>query len=182
MSTLTKIPLLFFLLAFISCADNLDFNQIDDYNATPAITSSLIYFTVLPIQFFDATGTALVFEVIDESEIRVFDNDFVRDKFVKVDFNIEIKNEFDRDFAIQIDLLNGNNTITHRFDELEILANNLTFTNKQTVEVSANLNIKNSTRIRVTIKIENTTTPLDKENTDKFEFKSSATIYFNTDA
>lgn len=182
MITPKKIFTFFSILFFISCADNLDFDQINDYNATPVITSSLAYFTILPSQFFDATGTPSNSEIIDESEIRVFDNDFVKDKVVKIDFNVEIKNEFDRSFSIQIDFLNDNRVITHRLNELNINANDLAFKDMQTVEISSNLNIKNTTRIRITIKIENSATPINPADTSEFEFKSSATIYLDTDA
>lgn len=182
MISLKNSTLLFCLIAFFSCADNLDFNQIDDYNITPEITSSLVYFALLPTQFFDSTGTVPISEISDVSVIKVFDNDFIRSKLVKADFNIEIKNEFDRDFTVQVDLLNENNSITHRFNELQIEANNLTFTDLQTVIVSANINVKNTRKIRITIKIENSTIPLNKDDTREFEFKSSATIYIDTDA
>ena len=180
MSPKKIIPILFCFLAITSCVDNLDFSQIEDYTITPEYTVSLTYFTVLPSQFFDQSGVQ-VSENLDVTDFRVFDNSYTRDNLVKVDFDVEIKNEFNRGFTLQIAFLDDNNNLTHSFKEIKVNANDLNYKFSETVQVSTNPNIKNTTKVRVTV-IDNSTVPLDSSATTELEFKSSAKIYIDTDA
>ena len=176
-------PLLLCVLVTFSCADDLDFSQVNDYSATPEYTGSITYFTILPIQFFDQSGVQQT-EKTDVTAFRIFDNSYLRDNLVKVDFYVEIKNEFDRGFTIQIDFLDDNdsNLPTHIFKEINVSANNLDYKFNETIEVSSNPNIKKTTRVRVKVKVDTSTTPLNPSDTSEFEFKSSAKIYIDTDA
>jgi hypothetical protein len=180
MSPKKLIPILFYFLAITSCVDNLDFSQIEDYSITPEYTVSLTYFTILPFQFFNQTGVQES-QKTDITDFRVFDNSFTRDNLVKVDFNVEIKNEFDRNFTLQIDFLNENLNVTHHFKEIEVNANNLNYKFNETIEVSTNPNIKNTTKVRVNV-IDNSSAPIESTDTTEFEFKSSAKFYIDTDA
>jgi hypothetical protein len=180
MSPKKLIPILFCFLAMTSCVDNLDFSQIEEYSLTPEYTVSLTYFTVLPFQFFNQAGIQESVKS-DITDFRVFENSYTRDHLVKVDFNVEIKNEFDRDFTLQITFLDNNMNVTHRFNEINVNANNLNYKFDETVEVSTNPNVKNTSRVRVVI-IDNSTTPIDASATTEIEFKSSAKIYIDTDA
>ncbi|ARV16681.1 hypothetical protein [Polaribacter sp. SA4-12] len=180
MSPKKLIPILFYLLAITSCVGNLDFTQIEDYSVTPEYTVSLTYFTILPFQFFNQSGIQ-EFEKTDITDFRIFENSYIRKNLVKVDFNVEIKNEFDRDFTLQIAFLDDNNNLTHSFKEIKVKANNLNYKFDETVEVSTNSNIKNTTKVRVTV-IDISAKPLDALGTTEFEFKSSAKIYIDTDA
>ncbi|KGL62824.1 hypothetical protein [Polaribacter sp. Hel1_85] len=174
-------PFLCCFFFIVSCTDNLDFSQIEDYNATPEYTTSLTYFTVLPFQFFNQLGVQEN-EKTDITDFKIFENSYFRDNLVKIDFNVEIKNEFDRDFTIQIVFLNQNNSATHTFQEINVNANNLDYKFQETVEVSTNSNVKNTVKVRITVKIVNSTVQLDPADTSEFEFKSSAKIYIDTDA
>ena len=50
----TKIFLLLFITAFLnSCVGNLDFDQVNDFSATPVFNSSLVYFTLDQQEFID---------------------------------------------------------------------------------------------------------------------------------
>jgi hypothetical protein len=180
MSPKKLMSILFCFLAMISCVDNLDFSQIEDYNITPEYTVSLTYFTVSSAQFFNQAGVQESIKS-DITGFRIFDNSFTKENLVKLDFNVEIKNEFDREFTLQIDFFDDNNNLTHRFNEIKVNASNLNYKFQETVEVRANPNIKNTTIVRVVI-IDNSAEPLDASATTEFEFKSSAKIYIDTDA
>ena len=178
---LKKSILLFFMIAFCSCADTLDFNQFDDFEHRPIISSSLAYTTILSSHFFDDTGTIPIIEITDITEFNAFENDFIKEKLIKLDFNIEIKNEFDNDFLIEIVFLDENDTVTHQFKDLEIFSKDLNFTDKLTIEVSISPNLVNTRKVLSTIKIQNSLTPLNYSDTSEFVFKSSTTIYLNND-
>jgi hypothetical protein len=169
------------ILLIVSCSKKLDFDQLDDYVLTPVYTSSLGYFTILPIQFFDETGTVEQTEISDLSGFRVFENTFLKNNLVKLDFNVEIKNEFDRNFRLNVEFLDDNDNITHKFSTLNINANNLNYTNLEEIDVLTNLNIKNTTQVKVNAILESSTEPLNSASTSEFEFKSAVTIYIQKD-
>ena len=175
------ITLLFCFLCITSCVEELDFSQIEDYNATPVYEGSIAYFTIKPIQFFNQSG-AQETERTDVTDFRIFDNSYLRKNLVKMDFHLEIKNEFDRGVTIQIEFLDDNSSPTHIFQEIKVDAKNLDYKFDESIEVSVNPNIKNTTKVKVYLKIDNPTTPLDPNDTSEFEFKSSAKIYIDTDA
>ena len=101
---------------------------------------------------------------------------------IKLDFNIEIKNEFDKVFIIQIEFLNQNNSLTHRFEEIKISANDLDFKFLEEIDVNSNQNVKNTTKVRINVKLENPLLPIDPNDTTELELKSSLKLYFDTDA
>ncbi len=174
-------PLFFCFLLMISCVEELDFSQLDDYKATPEYVSSIAYFTIQPIQFFNQSGTQET-EKTDVTDFRIFDNIYIRKNLVKIGFHVAIKNEFDRGFTIQIDFLDDNNNPTHKFKEIKVAAKNLNYKFDETIEVSANVNVINTKKVKVFVKIDDAATPLDPKDTSEFEFKSSAKIYIDTDA
>ncbi|MEO9571333.1 MAG: hypothetical protein ABJH82_02515 [Polaribacter sp.] len=175
------IPLFLFFLSITSCVDDLDFTQFEDYSAAPEFSVALTSFKILPFQFFNSSGIQES-EITDVTNFRIFDRSYVKDKLVKLDFNIEIKNELDRDFTIIIELLDINDSRTHRFQQIKINANNLDFKFLEVIEVNSNLNVKNTSKVSVTVKMDDTITPLDPYSTTEFELKSSLKLYFDTDA
>lgn len=176
-----KSILLFFIIAFCSCADTLDFNQFNDFEHRPIISSSLAYTTILPSHFFENTGTIPITEITDTIEFKAFENNFIKEKLIKLEFNIEIKNEFDNDFLIEIVFLDENDTVTHQFKDLEILSKDLNFTDKRTIDLSISPNLVNTRKVISSLKIQNSSTPLNYSDTSEFVFKSSTTIYLNND-
>lgn len=169
--------MLFCFFVITSCVNNLDFSQIEEYSISPEYTVSLTYFTISPPQFFNQAGLQLP-EISDITDFRGLENSYARDKLLKLDFNVEIKNEFDRDLTIQISFLDDNMNVTHRFNDLKVNANNLNYTFDETIEVSTNPNIKTTTKIKVLI-LDNSAVPLDASAKTEFEFKSSVKIYMN---
>ena len=160
-----------------SCTDKLNFDQLDDVVITPVYTSSLAYFTILPIQFFDETGTIQQSEISDVSGFRVFENDFLKNNLIKLDFNVEVKNEFERDFTINVEFLDDNNNVTYKFSPLNIEASNLNYLYLEEIDVLVNQSIKNTTHVKINARIENSTSPLNSNGTSEFEFKSAVTLY-----
>ena len=169
--------MLFCFFVITSCVNNLDFSQIEEYSISPEFTVSLAYFTISPPEFFNGAGAQLP-KISDITDFRGFENSYARDKLLKLDFNVEIKNEFDRDLTIQISFLDDNMNVTHRFNDLKVNANNLNYTFDETIEVSTNPNIKTTTKIKVLI-LDNSAVPLDASAKTEFEFKSSIKIYVN---
>ena len=83
-----KIISFILLFSILSCAETLDFSQIEDYRATPEYTFSLTYFKITPIQFFNQSGIQES-ERTDITDFRVFDNDFLRNNLVKIGSSLD---------------------------------------------------------------------------------------------
>jgi hypothetical protein len=171
------ILLCFFLLA--SCYESLNFNEVEDYVSKPVFTSALTYFTLFPTQFFDSNGTQKN-SVSDITNFYGFQNTYVKDNLVKLDFSAEIKNEFDREVIIQIDLLNKNNAVTYAFDPIIVESGNLDYIFFKEIEIALNRNILNAEKVRITVGIDDTGAAMNANDTSEFEFKSSVTLFIES--
>jgi len=172
-----------FLLCVVlltSCSQKLDFSQIEDYIASPVYTSSLTYFTLTPSKFLDPITGDEIDIPADVSDFRVFENEYIRKNLVKAIFNLEIKNELDRDISVQFNFLDGANNPVYQFEQLNISAHNLNFLFEETIEISTNPNILNTTRFSVKINLSPSTIPLDLNDPREFEFKSTVTLFIET--
>jgi hypothetical protein len=172
-----SILLCFFLLT--SCYESLDFNQLDDQVSKPVFTSALTYFTTVPAQFFDVNGNQKN-SISDYTNFYGFQNSYIRENLVKLDFNAEIKNEFDREVTIQIDLLNSNNTVVYAFDAIIVESGDLNYLFFKEIEIASQPNILNTERVRITARVEDTGSPMNANDTSEFVFKSSVTIFIES--
>ena len=177
MISLKKLALFCCLIMFFSCAEKLDLKQIEDYVATPTYTASLTYFKVTPSLFVNASGIVTDPEIIDVTDFRVFENDYIRKNLVKVDFNVEINNQIDRNFDIEVTMLNDNNVPVYNFSNLNVSANEINFTHEEEVDISLFPGIKSATKVRVVIRMQAGSSPLSPQDIEEFEFKSSAKLY-----
>ncbi|MCG1035718.1 hypothetical protein [Polaribacter sargassicola] len=158
---------------------DLDFTQIEDYTASQEITTSLIYFTLLPNHFINESG-AIQSVKTDVTDFEGFQNDYIKDNIVEATFYVEIKNEFDTSFSIQFDFLDDNNNVTYSITRLEIASNQLDYTFEENVIINNHPNIKNTTKIRTTVVVNNSTVLLTSNETNELEFKSASKIYLVT--
>ena len=182
MNAIKTIYFLTCIFFFTSCVDNLDFSQIEDYTASPVFKSSLVYFTMTSSNFIDPiTGNEITDLPADVSDFKIFNNDFFKNNVTKIEFNLEIKNQLNRSFIANIDLLDENNAVTYSFSPLIINANNLDFTHLETIEINTNQNILNTTKVIVKVDILASSNPLNPTDTNEFEFKSSTTLYLKID-
>ena len=171
--------ILFLFFISISCTNELDFSQIDDYSAKPEYIGAVTYFTVLPLQFFNQSGVQET-ERTDITDFKIFENDYLKKNLVKIDFNVEIKNEYNTAFVIQANLLDENGNDIYVFKELTVAANNLDYKFIETIEVSANPNIKNTAKVKVVVKFADSSVVVDPNAKTEFQFKSSVKIYLDT--
>lgn len=168
----------FFLLT--SCYESLDFDQIDDYVYEPIFTSALTYFSVSPFQFFNSMGIQEN-EITHIDDFQAFQRDFVRNSVVKVDFNVQVKNEFDRNVSITFEFLNNNMEAVYSTIEIFVDRNNLTHTFLEEIVIADHPEILNASFVRAKATVEDTGTPMDPNDTSEFEFKSSITLYIKSE-
>lgn len=174
-----KISILFCLFTLTSCYESLDFNQLDNYVSKPILTSALTYFKVVPAKFFDSSGTIQRYNITEITNFDAFQNQFIKDNLVKFDFNAEVKNEFDRDVTLTIELL-ANNTTVYTFVPIFIKSQELNFTYLEEIDIATNPSILRTTQIKITAELENTGIQMDVNDLSEFEFKSSVTFYIES--
>lgn len=180
MKSILRISIICCFLVFNSCYEELDFDQINEYIYQPVITSSLTFFSVVPGQFFNAAGVQET-SITSESDFRVFEDSFVKNDIVKIDFNTLIKNEFDRGFTINVSFLDDNNTLLYQFTSIVIPAGDLENTFTEEVFISTNPAIVNITKVRIRAELEDTGTNMNPNDTNEFELKSSVILYIESE-
>ncbi|WP_330444542.1 hypothetical protein Q4Q34_11390 [Flavivirga abyssicola] len=91
-------------LSLFSCTKEVDFEQADDFEISPVIESSLIFFDE-PASSFLVNSTEII-SIKDSIEIELFNNEFIIDNLIKADFVFEATNSINKAFQIQVDFIN----------------------------------------------------------------------------
>ena len=174
--------LILLCLSANSCVESLDFTQIEEFSATPVIKSSLVFFSLTSNDFIDSiTGTESVTIPPDVSEFDGLDNEFMRNNLSKIVFDIEVKNEITRNFSLLVAFLDENDTVVFTLRPINVPASDLTFTFQETIDVGIHQNILNTNKVRVSGYISSSTTPLVANDPSELEFKSSITLFIQTE-
>jgi len=174
---------LIFILMLSSCVKHLDFSQIEDFSPQPILESSLVYFTLNQVDFFDQVNSVEVVTPIDDtSGFTILKSKFVKDNLIQTELNIEVNNQFDRQFTVHITFLNENDIETHRFDPIIVGENDPNFKQLETVVIAGNEQFLMSTKVRVSIELSPSSdgSVLDPNIEQKLEFKSSGIFYLKT--
>lgn len=175
-----KLCLLLSFIILFSCTEKLDFTQIDDYVYEPIFSSALTYFTVLPFQFFNSSGIQ-EYEITQVDDFQAFQQDFVSSNVIKIDFNAEYENEFDREVTILFEFLNSNMEIVYLPSPLIVEANNINPPPYlEEIIIADHPDILNAEFIRIKASIENTGIDMDPNDSSEFDFKSSITFYIKS--
>jgi hypothetical protein len=180
MKLLHKISIVIFFFICTSCYESLDFNQLDHYLEKPVLTSSFIYFNALPKQFFDASGMVQKNTISEAIDFQIFENGFIKENVVEMDFNIEIENQFDREVKVYIEFINKNGLVIYTFAPIEVASNNLDYKFLEQIVISENPGILNVSKIKLTLELEETGVQMNPNNTNEFKFKSSLTYFVET--
>lgn len=182
MFPLKRFIALVLILFTMSCVeDSIHFSQIEDYRATPTFITSVSFFKVKPIQFFNELGVQEA-ERTDITDFKIFENDFLRKNLVQIDFNVEVRNEIGKDFTMQVEFQDENGNLTYRFQDINVEANNLDFKFEEAIDVTVNTNLKNTSKVKILVRMDNPNPPLNPFDEEEFQFKSSAKIYIDTGA
>ncbi len=101
------------LLLLVSCTEDVDFGQANDFRITPVIEASLIFLNEPANQFID-NGIEIV-ALQDSVDITFFDNKFIEDNLVKASFIFETNNSIHRSFQVEVDFLDEFDQLVHGF-------------------------------------------------------------------
>ena len=155
------------------------FDQLDNFVSKPIFTFSLNYFSLVPYQFFTASGDQQI-EISDIFDVKDLQNVYFLDDVVKLDFNAEIKNEFDREVSIVVEFFNKNNDVLYTFTPLVVESKVLDYIFLDEIKIASNPDILDTSKVKITITLAETGIPLNINDTSEVEFKSSVTLYIKS--
>lgn len=100
------------ILSVLSCSSDIDFNQGNDLALEPVIVANLATFDIPAHQF--VSGGIEQPQFVDVSNFDLFKDSFFKNNLLKVEFFFEINNTINRDFVIDLVLLDINDSERHR--------------------------------------------------------------------
>jgi hypothetical protein len=167
---------------FLSCSQPLDFKQLEEYTIMPSISSSLVFFSIDAANFNTIiSGIPAATEVNETTDFKLLENSFIKQNLVQLDFNFEIKNEFNRVFLLDINLLDAqSNTIHKVFDGFEISGNALKISAEVVLIIEDFPEVVNFTKVQFILGLKDTTTILDATSLSKIECKSSLVMHLES--
>jgi len=167
---------------FLSCSQPLDFKQLEEYTIMPSISSSLVFFSIDASNFNTIiSGVPAASEVNETTNFKLLENSFIKQNLVQLDFNFKIKNEFNRIFLLDVNLLDAqSNTIHKVFDGFEISGNALDISAEVVLIIEDFPEVLNFTKVQFIIGLKDTTTILDATSLSKIEFKSSVVMHLES--
>jgi len=167
---------------FLSCSQPLDFKQLEEYTIMPSISYSLVFFSIDASNFNTIiSGLPAATEVNETTNFKLLENSFIKQNLVQLDFNFKIKNEFNRIFLLDINLLDAqSNTIHKVFDGFEISGNALDISAEVVLIIEDFPEVLNFTKVQFIIGLKDTTTILDATSFSKIEFKSSVVMHLES--
>lgn len=164
---------LILIVFLISCTSDLDFSQYEKTEVMQVFTVASFYYNVNQKAFLNDTGTQEIPILFRESEFDVFTVERITKFTTKVEYNIEYKNTFDRDFIITFDFLNDANPTQSR----SFTATQNNEGKQQFVFQGADLELlKQSNRIKVSINLQPSTTLLDSNKEVLLSLKSAFVV------
>ncbi|TXD46636.1 hypothetical protein [Polaribacter sp. IC073] len=159
---------------FFSCSQSLDFDQIEDYTSESSFSLSLAFFTIDATNFTAAVGAPIITEI---SDFKLFENSYIKENLIKLDFDIEIRNDFNRDFTMKISLLDKDDTLIYELQHLKVAANKLDFKHKEFIDIAIYPNVKHFSRVEIKLSLDDKLTPVEATDIGEINFKSAAIIH-----
>ncbi|MFS4484079.1 hypothetical protein ACKGJY_13745 [Hyunsoonleella sp. 2307UL5-6] len=151
---LNYLSVLSFLMLFIACTKPVDFNQLDDLLLEPVVESSIFFFNAEASEFF--TGGTEQSEVSDFVQIDIFNNSFINNNLIKLEFVLDIENSINRAYELQLDFLDTNGDLLETFTiSADASPNNSVIANTHTevFEDEALVRIKQSSILNFTLRM-----------------------------
>lgn len=112
--SIKKLPFLaIFFFICSSCVKDVDLDQYNEIVIPPTAAIDLIYFTLEPEDFFDASGNAQ--KASDHVRLEFLDDDYIQDGLIRADFNFVFTNTFQQEFTTTFRFRSENNNTQHSF-------------------------------------------------------------------
>lgn len=174
-SKLFRLQILFCVAFFISCTDNLNFDNIN-LDLEPIVSSPIVYFELNQNNFIDENDQEISV-VSDITVFRILETTIFKENLVELKIDFEVENGFNRMFIVKIIFLDDDDNITHTVDEFTIEAGDLNYTATRTILIESTPEFLNSTRFRADVILPPSSTNLNPAIEKVFKFRSSGTFY-----
>lgn len=166
---------------FMTCTKDIDFNQVDDFEVSPVIESSLIFLDEPTNQFLE-DGVEIT-TVQDSVLVDIFKDEFISEHLVRAEFVFEIINSINRGVELRIDFLTDSNVQLHSFSfAVEASPNNtpIVFNYTEVFEGSTLVNFLETEKLLFTLSLQ--PGPEINDNTPgNIELKSKGIFFLNID-
>ena len=172
---LVPLQILFCIAFFISCTENLNFNQIN-LELEPTINVPIVYFELNQNNFLDEFNQEIS-AVSDITVFRILETTVLKENLIELKIDFEVENGFNRMFLVKIFFLDNNDNITHTVDEFTIEAGDLNYTATRTIIIESTPEFLNSTKFRTDVILLPASTNLNPAIEKVFKFRSSGTCY-----
>lgn len=169
------------LLLMFNCTRPVDFNQADDLVLEPVLESSLVFYTASAEDFFVGGSEQSTAE--DFAEIDFFNNSFIQDHLIKVEFVFQIENSINRAYRLSVSFLDTNGQILETFDvNTEASSNNQVIPSEH-IETFEDVSLQRvkQTRVLVFSLTMLPGTPINENTPGVISVKSKGILFLNID-
>ncbi|RED50045.1 hypothetical protein [Seonamhaeicola aphaedonensis] len=166
---------------FLSCTKDIDFNQVNDFEVSPVIESSLIFLDEPANQFLE--DGVEISTVQDSVLVNIFKDDFISEHLVKAEFVFETINSINRGVELRIDFLTDSNIQLHSFSfAVEPSTNNtpIMFNYTEVFEGSTLANFLETEKLLFTLSLQQGPA-INDDTPGNIELKSKGVFFFNID-
>ena len=177
MKFLMKFLSLILVIGLVSCAEELDFNQAEDLEASPTIAVSLINFELDQTEIFDEIDLEGIDITSPEQELDLPDlsSSIIQEDLDRIVFEFEWSSDFEGTFTVNLSLMDDADNVTYTFDPIEITATDEGFDSVPVDIVMDGDGILNSTKVTGTVRYEG---DLDASDSRTLTFQSAGIFYF----
>lgn len=167
---------IFLIACSFSCSSDLDFDQANDLKVSPVIVGNLIYFDIPVVDFPNDHGLGFSF-AFKPQNFDIFRDKYLNKYLQEADFYFEVDNTINREFTVEMELLDENNQNLYSiyFDVPAYNGIN-EITTKKEVFKGANLRLLKRTR-NMGVNITAKPSSISNSTTGSFKLRSSATLY-----
>lgn len=173
---MNKLLLCFLLLTITSCVKDVDFEQAENFELRPVGALSLTSFGLESSKEDDVPFK----ELSNTSNFEVFNNSEVKKRLLKVKLDLEIKNQFDNAFKVEIAFLDDNKDITYKLPIIIVPAAQVAFKYEEIIEIATHKDFLNTSRVQVVFKVKDGE-EIKPRLKSVLEFKSRALLYLKID-
>lgn len=164
---------------FFGCTKDVDFNQVNDFEVSPVLESSLIFFEASASDFFIG-GTELSI-VQDFVIIDIFNSSFINDNLIRSEFVLESINSINRAYSLQIDFVNNANQVEHTFTvaaSASVSNTDVTTNHTEVFEGASLAALKRTTKLVFTLSML-PGPPINDTTLGRIHLESKGVFYFN---
>jgi len=163
----------------MGCTKEVDFNQVNDFEVSPVLESSMFFFDASAADFF--VGGTEVSIVQDFIFLDIFNSSLINNNLIKSEFVLETINSINRAYSLRIDFVNNANQLQHSFTVTapsSSLNSDLITNHTEVFEGATLAALKRTTKLVFTLSML-PGPPIDENTLGRIHLESKGVFYFN---